>query len=209
MKIGIVGSGRMGRAIAGHLSRAGHVVRLSNSRGPGSLDEIAGDAGATPATIADAVASSEVVFLAIPYKAVDQVAASGAPWDGKLVVDLTNYYEGRDGAELDPGDESSSVLVARRLLGARVVKAFNTILWSRLEEESRPAGPERLAIFLAGDDAGANAVVAGLIDDAGFAAVETGSLAAGGRRQQPGSAIYNVPLTAAEAEALLAGRTGS
>jgi predicted dinucleotide-binding enzyme len=195
----------MGQAIARHLSRTGHEVRIGSSRGPDSLTEVAAGLGAIPATVADVIGASDVIFLAIPYGAVDAVAAQGS-WDGKVVVDLTNYYEGRDGAELDPGDEASSVVVARRLPGARVVKAFNTILWKRLEEESRPPGPDRLAIFLAGDDPGANAVVARLISESGFAPVETGSLAAGGRRQQPGTEIYNVPLTASEAEALL-GRT--
>jgi predicted dinucleotide-binding enzyme len=195
----------MGQAIARHLSRTGHEVRIGSSRGPDSLTEVAPGLGAIPATVTDVIGASDVVFLAIPYRAVDAVAAQGS-WDGKVVVDLTNYYEGRDGAELDPGDEASSVVVARRLPGARVVKAFNTILWKRLEEESRPPGPDRLAIFLAGDDPGANAVVARLISLSGFAPVETGSLAAGGRRQQPGTEIYNVPLTAPEAEALL-GRT--
>ena len=203
MRIGIIGSGRMGLAIARHLSTAGHEVRLSNSRGPESLTEMAAEAGALPATIADAVAPSEVVFLAVPYNAVADVAAQGAPWDGKVVVDVTNYYEGRDGAELAPGGDGSSVAVARRLPGARVVKAFNTIMWKRVEEESRPPGPDRLAVFLAGDDADANAIVAELISESGFAPVESGSLADGGRRQEPGTGIYNVPLTAAEAERLL------
>ena len=70
----------------------------------------------------------------------------------------------------------------------------------------RPGQPraERLAIFLAGDDREAKDVVAGLIDELGFAPVDTGSLA-GGRRQQPGAAVYNNPLRAEEAEAASAG----
>ena len=89
--------------------------------------------------------------------------------------------------------------------GARMVKAFNTMTSKRLASEGQPAGTAgRLALFIAGDDAAAKAIVAKLIDEIGFDAVDTGSLSAGGRKQQPGSAIYNVPLTASAAETALA-----
>jgi predicted dinucleotide-binding enzyme len=83
------------------------------------------------------------------------------------------------------------------------VKSFNTMNFKPLGSEGRPAVPqaERLAIYLAGDDDDAKAVVAGLIDEAGFAPVDMGSLHEGGARQQPGSPIYNNPMTGQEAEA--------
>jgi predicted dinucleotide-binding enzyme len=204
MDIGIIGSGNMGRVLARHLAAAGHQVRLGNSRGPEAVGAGPELGGALPATVADAARASAVVFLAVPYKAVDDVVRQGGDWRGKVVVDLTNYYPQRDGAALDPGPASSSVVVARKLPGTRVVKAFNTIYFKRLAEESRPEGPERLAVFYAGDDAEANELVAALIRDTGFAPVFTGSLEEGGRRQQPGSDIYNVPLTQAAAEQRLA-----
>jgi predicted dinucleotide-binding enzyme len=196
MRIGVIGAGRMGHAIAAHMARAGHEVAMANSRGPETLQDVAADIGARAATVEDAIRVAELVFLAIPYNVVDRTAAAGS-WDGKLVVDLTNYYEGRDGPELDPGDESSSVLVAEKLPGARVVKAFNTILWKRLESEPG------LVIFYATDDDAAGDTVAELIREAGFVPVKTGGLRDGGLRQQPGSDIYDVPMNEDEARAIL------
>ena len=197
MRIAVIGAGRMGRGIARLMARAGHEVTIANSRGPETLTGLAAEVGAMPAGVADAIRQAEVVFLAIPYMAVEETAAAGAPWDGKLVVDVTNYYEGRDGAELDPGEKSSSAVVAGMLPGARVVKAFNTILWKRLDDEPG------LAIFYAADDTEAGDTVAGLIRDAGYAPVLTGGLEDGGLRQQPGTPIYNQPMGEAEARAAL------
>ena len=77
-----------------------------------------------------------------------------------------------------------------------MVKSFNTMNFKALGSEGRPGAPraERLAIYLAGDDAAAKDVVAGLIDEVGFAPVDMGSLHEGGARQQPGSPIYNNPM---------------
>jgi predicted dinucleotide-binding enzyme len=187
MKVGILGSGHMGTALADLLAAAGHDVRVSSR-----------------ADVADTIAHGDVVFLAVPYKAVGEIAAAG-DWQDKVVVDLTNFYAQRDGDALDPGERSSSEIVAEQLPGARVVKAFNTIWYRRLEDEARPGFDDRLAVFQAGDDLEAKTLVAGLIEEIGFAAVDSGSLAEGGRRQQPGSDIYNKPFTRAEAEAALRG----
>jgi 8-hydroxy-5-deazaflavin:NADPH oxidoreductase len=125
------------------------------------------------------------------------------------VIDTGNYYPARDGNidVLDSDETTSTELLGEGLPGARLVKAFNTMNYVPLGNEGRPGQPraERLAIFLAGDDPGAKDVVAGLIDELGFAPVDTGSLAEGGRRQQPGAPVYNNPLRAEEAEAALSG----
>ena len=81
---------------------------------------------------------------------------------------------------------------------SRLVKAFNTIYYEHLRTKGNPNAPreDRFAIFVAGDNSDANAIVSGLIEDIGFAPVDTGSLREGGRKQQPGSPIYNNPMTA-------------
>ena len=105
----------------------------------------------------------------------------------------------------DLGNRTSSEIIKTLVPGAQLVKAFNTLNYKRLASEGKPHGSkDRLAIFIAGDDAHAKSVVAKLIDEIGFDAIDTGSLADGGRKQQPGSKIYNVTLTSRDAKETLA-----
>jgi predicted dinucleotide-binding enzyme len=107
--------------------------------------------------------------------------------------------------KLDEGKTTSSEMLAAHLQGAKIVKAFNTIWFEHLRTQGNSELPieERRVIFLAGDDAAAKRLIAGLIEDVGFGPVDTGGLNDGGLAQQPGSAIYNRDLTAGEAEAVL------
>src|SRR5436190_9218505 len=195
MRVGIIGAGKIGEAAATRLVAAGHHVMISNSRGPETLADLEQSLGqdATAGTVVDATRFGEVVLVAIPLRAIDTLPADELR--GKIVIDANNYYPQRDGqiAELDHGEIGSSELLAHRLPGARVVKAFNTILYRRLMHEGRPSGAaDRLAIPLVGDDAQAKGVVAGLIDDMGFDPIDAGTLA-DGRNQEPGTPVYNNP----------------
>lgn len=207
MNIGIIGAGNLGGTLARLLSEKGHRVAISNSRGPGTLAELAAQLGpnAQASTIEEAEAFGEVVLLAIPFGSYASIPAS--PLSGKVVIDAMNYYPARDGQmdQIDGGGLTSSEIVAGHLPGARLVKAFNTMNFKTLAKAGNPATPmaDRLALFLAGDDPGANAAVSRLIEEIGFAPVDTGPLREGGRRQQPGSAIYNRPITPREAEEAL------
>jgi predicted dinucleotide-binding enzyme len=202
MHVAILGSGKIGATLARRLTQAGHEVTIANSRGAGSLAPLVAELGASAhaaETVEAATAAAEVVVLAVPFLLHDRLPA--AAFDGKIVVDATNYYPGRDGTipALDDDSTTSSELVARRLPGACVVKAFNTMVWTQLGAGGRPAGDrERLLLFVAGDDAEAKATVRRLADDIGFDTIDHGGLAAG-RAQQPGSAVYGVPLTLAQA----------
>jgi predicted dinucleotide-binding enzyme len=210
MRIGIIGSGHIGSTTARLFAAAGHEVIIANSRGPESLAELVADLvpNARAATVRDAAQSAEVILVAVPLRAYADLPAEA--FAGKVVIDANNYYPQRDGeiAELESGETTSSELLARHLAGARVVKSFNTMNFNPLGSEGRPGAPraERLAIYLAGDDVQAKEIVAGLIDEIGFAAVDTGSLHDGGARQQPGSLVYNNPMTAEEAEAAVTSR---
>ena len=210
MKIGIIGSGNIGATTARLFAGAGHDVTIANSRGPESLAELVGDLGpnAQAATVEDAARASDVVLIAIPLRAYPDLPAEA--FAGKVVIDANNYYPQRDGQilELDREETTSSELLARHLGGARIVKSFNTMNFRPLGSDGRPDAPraERLAIYLAGDDDRAKEIVAGLIDEVGFAPVDTGSLHEGGVRQQPGSPIYNNPMPAEEAEAAVTSR---
>jgi 8-hydroxy-5-deazaflavin:NADPH oxidoreductase len=210
VRIGVLGSGRIGATAARLLAQAGHDVRIANSRGPEALRDLVAELGrrVEAATPAEAVRFGEVVLVAVPWRARESLREYG-PYDGKVVVDATNPY-GPDGVE-DLGDDTSSEIVSRLVPGARLVKAFNTMHFSRLGGEGRPEAPEdeRPAVFVAGDHAQAKEAVAGLVRELGFAPVDTGSLRAGGRRQQPGAPIYNMPLTGAEGRAAVVGALSS
>lgn len=206
MDIGIIGAGNIGATLARLFEQAGHRVAISNSRGAVSLAALVASLGPQVQALAaeDAVRFGEVVLLALPWRTRGQLPGA-ALFAGKVVIDATNPYTASGGLD-DLGESTSSELIAAQLPGARIVKAFNTIYYQHLASRGQLAAPqdERHAIFLAGDDADAKAVVARLIADIGFAPVDTGALREGGRRQQPGSPIYNVPMTGAEARRKLA-----
>jgi predicted dinucleotide-binding enzyme len=204
VRVGIIGSGRIGATAARLLVAAGHDVAIANSRGPASLASLVAElgAGARAATVEDAASFGDVVLVAIPFHAAEALPPDR--FAGKVVVDANNYFAGRDGsvAALEVDSATSSELLAARLPGARVVKAFNTINYRPLGTEGRPGAPreERLAIPLAGDDEAAKRQVAALIEELGFAALDTGGLAEGGRLQQPGGPFFNRPLRLQDAE---------
>jgi 8-hydroxy-5-deazaflavin:NADPH oxidoreductase len=201
MRIGIIGAGQIGGTAARLFVRAGHEVALSNSRGPDTLREQAAELGplAHAATVEDAARFGEVVLLAVPWR-TPQALPPAAAVAGKIVIDAMNPY-GQGGSIVDLGDSTSSEETQKRLPGARLVKAFNTIWFQHLGTRGRTdlQPDERHAVFVAGDDAEAKAVVMRLIEEIGFAPVDTGGLRDGGPRQQPGAPLYNQVLTGAEA----------
>jgi 8-hydroxy-5-deazaflavin:NADPH oxidoreductase len=203
MKIGIIGAGRIGATAARLFSEAGHRVAISNSRGPESLGEIAAELGPSiqASTVADAARFGDVILLAVPWHLENALPPAELLRD-KILIDAMNPYR-PEGGFFEMGDSTSSEIVLQRIRGARLVKAFNTIYYEHLAKRGRKDLPieERHAIYVAGDDLNAKAVVSGLIEQIGFAPVDTGSLREGGRLQQPDSIIYNQTYTAREARA--------
>ena len=204
MRIGIIGAGHIGGTLAARFVAAGHEVAVSNSRGPETLAGLV--EGAQPMTVGDAERFGEVVVVSIPLGRYREVPTDAV--EGKVVIDTDNYYPQRDGhiPELDDDSTTSSELLQTHLPGARVVKAFNAIVWTKLRDDGRPAGdPDRLGIPISGDDEQAKRTVAQLIDEIGFDAVDAGTLAEGGRRHQVGARAYTQGLPTAELRARLAG----
>jgi 8-hydroxy-5-deazaflavin:NADPH oxidoreductase len=206
MRIGFIGSGRIGSTVARLAIAQGHDVVLSNSRGPETLSDLVARLGpkASAATVRDAAGSADVVLVAIPVRANRGLPVE--PFAGKIVMHADNYYSSRDGhiAELDSGRTTSSGLLAAHLPSARIVKVFNTIEASQLGSQGQPAGSDnRRALPLAGDDAEAKKVVTELIDSFGFDVVDAGPLAEG-RRFEPNTPAYGPRLTADEVRAALA-----
>lgn len=207
MRIGIIGSGRMGMTAARLFVAQKHMVAIANTRGPNSLPGLGAqlDGRARAATVREVTVGGQLILLALPFGRHRELPAE--MFVGKLVVDATNYEPARDGSfvELDAGRITSSELIAQHLAAARVVKALGTMNHERLAAGGRTDLPreERLALLLAGDDQEAKDVVAELIEQLGFAALDTGSLARGGRLGQPGSSLYDVALHPSEAQAAL------
>jgi len=205
MKIGIIGAGFVGRAIAKLAIQAGHQVMLSNSRGPQSLFSLKPMIGCEIGTATEAAIYGDIVVIAVPLTAIGQLPV--AELTGKAVIDAVNYYPDRDGqvAELDNQTTTTSEHLARFLPESRITKAFNAIRMTDLENDGLPAGePLRRALPLAGDDLETKNKVRALYDAFGFDAVDVGSLSEGWRFQR-GMPSYCVRMTERELTAALEG----
>ncbi|MFT0476007.1 NADPH-dependent F420 reductase [Pseudomonas antarctica] len=195
MKIGVIGAGFIGRAVAQLALAAGHEVMLSNSRGPQTMSSVlSGILGVQVGSAEDAAKYGDVVLVAIPLEHYRSVPAQ---WlDGKTVMDANNYYPDRDGhiAVLDRFETTTSRLLAEHLPHAHVVKVFNAIFAPDLTKDARPHGAtDRRALPVAADDATAKAQVITLLDQLGFDAVDAGGLDESWRFERAKPA-YCVPL---------------
>ena len=141
-------------------------------------------------------AKADIVFLAVPWTTHTDVVSDLPPWNGRIVIDAMNAVSvGPTGlAAVDLGGRPSSEVVAEHVPGARVVKAFNTLLAAVLASDPRQSGGHRV-VFMSGRDPDAKATVAHLIGQMGFAAIDLGDFEAGRQVQQfPGGALAAVNL---------------
>ena len=192
MKIGIIGAGYIGRAVAELASAAGYEVMISNSRGPDTLSSVAVTTRSRAGTAEEAARFGDIVVIAIPFKNRDQLNPDALA--GKIVVDAGNYYPQRDGhiEALDKRQTTTSEITATLLPKSRIVKGFNAILAKDLERDGKPKGTAgRRALPIAGDDDEAKRIVAEFHDKIGFDVVDAGSLADSWRfeRAKPGYCI--------------------
>ncbi len=173
MRVGILGAGNIGGALARLWQRAGLEIMVS-SRHPGRLKPQLGPAG----TLAEAARFGEVVLLAVPFGALQDTLKTLAPLlEGKVVIDAMNPFPQRDGriAEEAQARGPSGLTTRDRLPGAKVVRAFSSVPAGDLESAPREAG-SRIAIPFAGDDAAAKETASRLIRQAGFEPVDLGTL---------------------------------
>jgi hypothetical protein len=171
MRIGILGSGQVGQALARGYARHGHEVRIGTRQA-----EVAGLPTGSPAQVAD---GAELVVLAVRGSAaVDLVRSLAGELDGKVLVDATNPLDAAAGApRLFVGHtDSLGEQVQRAAAGARVVKAYNTVGNALMVDPRLPGGPP--SMFIGGDDEAAKATVAGLLRDTGWDVVDLGGIEA-------------------------------
>jgi 8-hydroxy-5-deazaflavin:NADPH oxidoreductase len=186
MKIGTIGAGQVSLTIARALLSQGYEVALSSRRGADQIaDRIAALAPGAKAASVAAAASAEIVLLAVPWDQVEYALKDLPPWNGRILVDTTNPFIASSGKYIvaDLGDRSSSTIVAEHAPGARVVKAFNSILMKNFAKGPTQDGGRRV-LFVSGDDTAAKDEVARLIEALGYAVIDLGGLEEGGRMQQ-------------------------
>jgi predicted dinucleotide-binding enzyme/3-methyladenine DNA glycosylase Tag len=192
MKIAVLGVGHIGSTVGRLWHAAGHDITFAarDTDEPAALADELGDR-AHVATVADGVAAAQVVLVAVPGPAVVDALTAAGDLDGQVVIDAANMMG---------GDRLSLRQLADRFPGGRWVRAFNTLQARVLADENHRQ--PRWVLFLSGDES-AKPVVAQLIDDAGFGAVDLGGID-DSRFQEPGSSLWNTTLDADEAKALAA-----
>ncbi len=203
MKIGIIGAGAVAQTIARHVLPFGHQVMLSNTKGPDSLAALVKKLGpgATAGTPQQAAEQQDIVILAVMWWNVQAALFSIPDWKGRVLVDATNRIASV--APLTLGDTSgrtASEIVADLAPGAKVLKAFNSVPMSWISDFS--SSKPRTVLFISGDDAEAKRPLHDLIEQVGFACVDLGSLAIGGRLQQLGGHLAGIRLNYIERFAL-------
>jgi len=184
LKIGTIGAGREGGALGTLFAKAGHPVMFS-SRHPEDLKDLVSNAGATAkaGTVEQAVAFGDVIVIAVPYTAMEQIGKDyGKALAAKrLVFDVSNPIPGRDGQDFVKkinDDGGAGIATSKILPGAPVVRAFNAIGSGRLIANAHRSG-DPLAIPIAGEDQKAIALASDLIKELGFEPVLVGGYAMG------------------------------
>lgn len=203
LRIGIIGTGNIGGALARHWANAGHELVIS-SRHPEELEPLAAELGdrVRAATPREAAAFGDIVLVSVPYAAMPQIGRDyAAELEGKIVLDTGNPVERRDGPMAAEALRKGSGIASQEFLaGTRLVRAFNCIPAASLANDGNRE--PRYAIPIAGDDSQALEVADRLVDDAGFDAVVVGGLA-DARRFDLGEPLARRQFTAEELRAAL------
>lgn len=182
MKIGVVGSGNMGGGLGKIWAKAGHHVIFSYSRDESKLRQLATEAGenATVGTPEAAVAQSDVVMLAVWVPSLAAVFESTGSLNGKIIITcvsgLQPDFTGNTIGIATDLKTSVAEMIQQFAPKAKVVEAFNITFAEVIAAESRQFGSDRPSIFYCGDDAEAKTIVAGLIEECGYTAVDAGDL---------------------------------
>jgi predicted dinucleotide-binding enzyme len=199
IKIGIIGTGKIGGTLAELWAKAGHDVFVS-SRHPEELRGLAERIGpkARVGMPREAAAFGEVILISVPYGALPQVGRElAAELKGKVVLDTANPYPARDGDMATAARaKGTGVADPEFLPGVRLVRAFNSLPYYSLRSEAHRNG-ERIGVPLAADDEAALKIAIRLVEDAGFEPVLVGGLARA-KEFDVGAAVYGKALTARE-----------
>jgi 8-hydroxy-5-deazaflavin:NADPH oxidoreductase len=199
LRIGVIGSGRIGGTIGSLWVKAGHPVFFS-SRHPDELKDLVAGLGplAQAGSVDQAITFGDVVFIAVPYGALPRIGRDYGPaLKNKIALDACNAVTARDGEVTDEVERDGIGVISQKYLpGTRLVRSFNTLSFMIFAREANRPDP-RLAVPIAGDDAEAMRIAADLVRDAGFDPVVVGKLADASRFQRGGPG-YGQAVGAAE-----------
>ncbi|WP_187262254.1 NADPH-dependent F420 reductase [Pontibacter beigongshangensis] len=200
MKIGVIGAGVIGKTLARKFSAAGHNVTLADARGVESIQALANWARVKAVEVVDVAQDVDVIVVSIPFGNIPDLVKTleGKVADRVVIVETTNFWPNRDAkVEAVENGMVNSVWVQEQF-GRPVVKAFSNIGAYSLAVEGRPKGSkDRIALAVSGDEQRSKEVVLGLVDDAGFDALDAGLLE-DSWRQQACSPAYCTDLTLPE-----------
>jgi predicted dinucleotide-binding enzyme len=204
-RLGIVGAGKIGTAVARAAVAGGYDVAISGSGAAERIDLIVDvlAPGAHAVTTDDVIRHADLIVLAVPMHRFRELPRD--LFAGKILVDAMNYWEEVDGSdeELATAPNGTSIVVQQHFSTSRVVKSLNHLGYFKFEQGRRPRGaPDRLAMAAAGDDPTAVAEVMQVIDRLGFDAVDAGSLTAG-PALQPEGPVFGIAHTRDELSNLL------
>jgi 8-hydroxy-5-deazaflavin:NADPH oxidoreductase len=212
MRIGVIGAGRIGGNCARQAVKGGHDVMLSFARDVAGLEQLASELGSERASVgspAEAALFGNVVIFAVPWGAIPEALAQVGDLAGKVVIDTTNQF----GSGPMPSDgQTAASFNAARMPGARYVKSFNTLTSAFQAEVAGRDGDERVVQWICGDDAEAKQMVAGLVEDMGYAPVDLGGTAGCAVMEAPRrpGAVYGEEYRMPDADAVVSAvRAGS
>jgi predicted dinucleotide-binding enzyme len=204
-RLGIVGAGKAGTAIARAAVAGGYDVAISGSGSAERIELIVEvlAPGARALSTDEVVRYAGLIVLAIPMHRFRELPRD--LFAGKILVDAMNYWDEIDGVDeqLANAAAGTSMLVQEWFSSARVVKSLNHLGYFKFEKSRRPRGaPGRVGMAAAGNDRSAVDGVLQLIDTLGFDAVDAGSLESG-LALQPGGPIFGAGHSAQELSELL------
>lgn len=179
MKIGIIGAGQIGSALIRQYSKVGHEVKMTNATGIEKLKKLEVETGAKAVSLTEVVTDVEVLVVSIPFIEIPKLSKSlgKAISANTVIIDTTNYYPIRDGLinEIENGMPESIWVSAH--LERPVIKAYNSILAGSLLLAGLPeSSASRIALPISGDSPQSKRVVASLVNDSGFDALDIGNL---------------------------------
>jgi predicted dinucleotide-binding enzyme len=179
MRVGILGSGLMGGKLGTIFARAGHDVIFSYSRSKEKLERLAREAGgnARAGTPSDAAKNADALLLAVHWSRINDVLNQAGDLSGKVIVTCSLPMNADDTGLVIAHTSSGAEELAKLVLGARVVSAFNTVpsevLFNVYEAKRKSRRP---SLVYCGDEESSKAVAVALIRDVGFEPVDAGAL---------------------------------